>query len=516
VSEARAREVLGLATGEGTEQALAAFSSKAGALKCEITACVAEDKLDALEQWKALTSALEELVAPEAPNGGVQSRGASAGEPSYHAGDDSDIDAHAAEVTPTVVAASPEPLGDPTAETKNATEGLRAQDADVSDPESGAHPKPETKNATEGLQAQDAEAAPALESSAELPRRSLTWPAVPSTEEARQTLTAWAENKRLVSNETFVGDLEIADASIARIRVTRLVETRSVQRLAIPGGNPPNIPGVFASSLDVVDVGPATNFDECRWDFLQQGSVVTSKCNTCTAGRVTCRACAGRGIHACPTTQRCPSCGGSGTTYVGPLSQGGSSSGQRQPCRTCAGRGQIPCRKCNGRGQKMCILCLGQGSHQCSNCKGTGVLTSFVQGTILRKQACEDLRWSDDPPSIGKLNDDRWPPFQRYVADTVPDGLPAGASSLLAAALKQSVAGELLRRVDISVLPITRATHGRDADRARDAYIVGPEKAVQAKGVRRVPVSKRLAIMAAILVVVLVTVVVLALVISSR
>ena len=372
----------------------------------------------------------------------------------------------------------------------------------------------ELRDATEGRPAQDAAADAALQS--DVPLRALTWPAVPSAQEARQTLTAWAETKRLVANDTFVGDLEIADASIARILITRLVETRIVQRLDIAGDSPPYISNLFVGSLNGVDVGAPTDFAERQWDLLEQGSVVTRQCTTCVAGRVTCLACAGRGTHACPPTQQCWTCGGQGSIDVSPSNRGSSPARHRQPCRGCAGGGQIPCTQCHGSGQQMCNSCRGQGSHECNSCQGTGVRTSFVQGTILRKQAREDLRWPNDPPSISKLKDDRWPPFQRYAADGIPDGLPADASSMLVTALRQSVPGELLRRVDISVLPITRVIHGRDANRSRDAYIVGHEKAVQAKGVRRVPVSRRLAIVAASLAGVLVTVLILALVLSSH
>jgi hypothetical protein len=496
MSRASERDVLGVTLVAGIDEALAAFSSQAEGLAREITSCLAEDRLDALERWGALTRALEEFAT--ARSLASDGRG---GEPaSVHA------------EPPTTAVPDEDNAQRLQQECASATTNQRGA-ATWTRPGAWRDSKP--AEVRDVVPTGDFQLESGSDGDSELAQETLAWPTTLSPEAARDALTTWAKRKRFVADDTFAGDLEIIDASIARIQVTRLIETRTVQSTTVPGG-PPAISNWFGSSLEVVDVGAPTDFDERRWDFGQQGSVNTQRCTTCVGGRVTCRACAGRGIHPCPPTQRCHSCGGRGTTYASPLAPNAGSAGQRQPCRTCAGRGQVPCRKCRGSGQKMCMWCLGQGSHKCQNCEGTGAVTSFVEGTIVRKQAREELRTPEDPAGIGTLKDNRWPPFQRYIAHSVPDGLPAHASSQLAATLAKSVQGEVLRRVDISVLPITRIMYRRGADSSRDAYIIGPEKTVVVRGVRRVPVNKRLAIIAAIVTLVAATVLALALVLFAH
>ena len=118
------------------------------------------------------------------------------------------------------------------------------------------------------------------------------------------------------------------------------------------------------------------------------------------ASEVACNNCSGRGQAACPTTERCGSCSGSGQRDRndecrqcdgrGKVRQAGFMNFDDHHCMACSGRGKIrtrgPCDRCAGRGQRTCSKCGGSGSVTCRRCEGSGRL---VQGDVItRKFSC--------------------------------------------------------------------------------------------------------------------------------
>ncbi len=295
------------------------------------------------------------------------------------------------------------------------------------------------------------------------------WPAPPDEAEAREALRQWARSKRLVPNELFDGPLVIEQASAAKLAVTRLIEHRSEGHVTVPSnaGRPTS---TYSLSIEGVELPPPVGFEPTSWQFILEGSEQASDCPSCQSGQVRCGWCQGAGRTPCSPTQNCSSCFGKGQTYNG------------ERCSSCAGRGTVQCTKCGGSGWKMCLPCLGQGYTKCGKCEGTGVLVSYVLGSIERAPETDEVLLP--PPQEVKPKDDEWESFGPFQGVVAPDGLPEEAREQVAAKLEQKPEGELLRKLDVKVLPVFRVSHEWE-EATRNAFLIGKSQRVEAPGARR-------------------------------
>jgi hypothetical protein len=323
------------------------------------------------------------------------------------------------------------------------------------------------------------------------------WPALPKAEEARSLLQAWAAAKRFVDANAFDADLELSDATICRSTVVRLVETRREEYTTVPGDRVP-VSGSYRGSISLVEVPPPTGFQAERWELAMDGSVSTYRCPSgCVDGQQRCTWCGGRGVNPCPPTKSCPRCSGSGTqsNYSG---QGQPTKG---PCSNCAGRGQVPCSSCGGAGQKTCLPCMGQGSSTCKTCGGTSAVTEFQKGVIDRRPV--EATIETDPPADVKVpKHGIWKKYGPFPGTAPPAGLPAAVQTQLAAEVTKRPDGELLRKVDVEVFPIVAIAYQRD-DEMKAAYLLGQERNVQARGIRKVRLDRRVLVGLSVLIVLL-------------
>ena len=60
-------------------------------------------------------------------------------------------------------------------------------------------------------------------------------PALPTEAQARAVLSGWARRTRFVPDTLFDGPLALADASVVRMQVARLIETRTEEPAKVPG-----------------------------------------------------------------------------------------------------------------------------------------------------------------------------------------------------------------------------------------------------------------------------------------
>ncbi len=205
------------------------------------------------------------------------------------------------------------------------------------------------------------------------------------------------------------------------------------------------------------------------------------------SGRVECRECQGG-------WKRCVACLGRGTKTKSETVNGRVIQRQER-CGYCAGDGQVACRKCQG------------GWVRCPTCQGAGSVIWFQVGSIRHVPVVETIGGRLPSPVRPKdVNASDWQHVLTVPGDGVPTGLPDEISAHLSAELAKRPPNELLRKLEVQILPITEVRFVASPDTGV-AQIIHPSRAVRAEGMqsqRRVATAWVTGIVVAIAVVILI------------
>lgn len=277
----------------------------------------------------------------------------------------------------------------------------------------------------------------------------------------------WAKNARLVSDDVFDGTLELRRVVFSHARLTRVIEQRHEEWVAIPGGHTPPLP--IYDSLDRLDLDSPQDIEPREWRFLRRGSAATATCDACSRGIVRCTICGGRGGSPCPPFEICNRC------YGTRLESG--------RCERCVGRGIEPCSSCGATGWIACQTCSGTGDLACDICEATGLCTRFIRGMVTREPQADVLA-DEMPPAVQRA--------QRRadwtVAPTTEDDELPPCSDEMHARLRTVLVlkpGEVGHQLHLWNLPVCIATFDRDHDaRHGTALVVGDSLRVYAPDAR--------------------------------
>ena len=299
-------------------------------------------------------------------------------------------------------------------------------------------------------------------------------PAPPTEAQARAALAGWAHRQRLVPDALFDGRLEPSDASVVRLEVDRLLETRTETAATVPRalGQLPTYENLLTHRLD------GDEWQERDWHGARRGSVMERDCPACVGrGRLTCATCQGQGSIRCQRKVACPRCRGTGWVDI--------DRGPPVTCAACRGSKLQWCPRCGGIGQRACTntSCTG-GSVLCAACGHSGRLTSYQAGRIRRWVEHRTVEAGAGLVALEAA--DRAESRLLLVADQAPDlsALPAHLLAELSTELGRKPPEELRRRVRVWVLPVARVRY-LDGGSRRTAYLIGPERRVHAPEARR-------------------------------
>jgi hypothetical protein len=298
------------------------------------------------------------------------------------------------------------------------------------------------------------------------PAAAPAWTSAPSPDEARSRLAAWARRRRTVPDDLFDGPLEVRDASVTTLLVTRLLERREERPVVVT--TPPVTLAVYQAPLERVEVG-YQGWGAHRWEGLRDGSLRPVQCAACAAtGQVVCTFCNGRGSLVCWPRQVCRWCGGSGRGRR--LLRGSFTPN----CARCAGSGQQVCVRCRGSGWRPCQLCAG-GWVRCPVCAGSGMQVEYLHGQVRFWPELAEITFGDPRPlGRGARSHQR-----RRGQATRPGELP-GLPPEIAGRADQELArwpqGQVRVKVEVLVLPAAEVTWD-DAGQARTAWLLGEELA---------------------------------------
>jgi hypothetical protein len=300
------------------------------------------------------------------------------------------------------------------------------------------------------------------------------WPAAPTLVEVRDRLTAYARSRRLVADDHFGGPLEVRDASVARLTVTRLTQRIAEQRMWTPVEHPglPEYGDDLAAS-----VGPASGWERTSWTGVRSGSIRPRSCTSCGGdGRARCQQCQGTAFERCEPLEPCALCHGTGRRYARRTAL------IRSVCDVCNGRGGVPCSFCAGMGRRPCTGCT-DGSVGCQRCRGYGQLTEYVEGTVERTPETEVVLVGDGG-QLGRGAGDGFRPLLTLTRWRPLPGLPEAVAAAVRAALEERRPGQLRQRVELAVLPAFEVAYTTAAGARRTAWLVGDAHEVRAPGVR--------------------------------
>jgi hypothetical protein len=299
------------------------------------------------------------------------------------------------------------------------------------------------------------------------------WPSPPPLIEVRDRLTAFARSRRLLADDHFGGQLELADVSIARLTVTRVVQQVGERRMWT-AAEQPSLPE-YAD--DPAAAAGAATWEPTTWLGVKAGSIRPRSCTTCGGdGRARCPQCQGTMFERCEPLEPCAVCHGTGRRYARRTAL------IRTVCDVCNGRGGVPCSFCAGMGRRPCTGCT-DGNVGCQRCRGYGQVTEYVEGTVERTVETGVTLVGDRDGLAEQLGDHfrtlatltRWRP--------VP-GLPEQVAAAVRAALEDKRPGQVRLRVDIEVLPVTEVGYATVGGASRTAWLVGEEREVRAPGAR--------------------------------
>jgi hypothetical protein len=304
------------------------------------------------------------------------------------------------------------------------------------------------------------------------PEPDLPWPAPPGEQDARAALAAWARRTPLVPGGLFDGMLEVDDASVARLTVTRVVQRVSETRMWTAGA-PPELPE-YDGDDPAAAAGAHRGWEDQHWEGIRAGSVNKRSCSTCGGdGRLRCGLCAGSMFERCPPFETCRICRGSGRTRRrGTL--------RRFPCDVCNARGVVPCPACGGMGRRPCSGCT-DGNVGCQRCRGYGRVTEYLLAAVDRTVHSETVPVGEEGPFRDR------PTGYRRVATLARyrrlEGIPEPADEALRAVLATGTDGQLRQKVEVEALSAARVRYRRGST-ARTAWVLGEQREVLAPRVR--------------------------------
>lgn len=293
------------------------------------------------------------------------------------------------------------------------------------------------------------------------------WTSAPTTDEARERLSAWARARRSVPDDLFGEPLRVRDVSVTMLRVTRLLEARAEHEVVTTV--PPLSLPLYDRPIEQVDAG-YHGWGAHRWEGLRDGSLQPVGCLACAgSGQLACVVCRGEGRLVCWPRQICRWCGGSGRAR---RAFGGR--GRAAPlCTRCLGGGQQACFRCRGSGWRPCLVCAG-GHVRCHTCTGSGLQVRSTRGEIRWWPSVEEIEYGDPRP-LG-------PGARRRARSrgvtTEPGGLPGLPEEVgrrLDAELRRAPAGQVRAKAEVMVLLAAEVTW-RDGDAERRAYLLGEDR----------------------------------------
>lgn len=298
---------------------------------------------------------------------------------------------------------------------------------------------------------------------------SIPMPAPLGDTDVHAAVDCYAESSRLVSRDAFPEPWTLHHEPAIEFRISRLIESRAVTTKEVRGGRAPRLTGV-AKTLDPALPQPKV-MEAARYIFLVDGSVGTRRCRQCNYGQARCRTCRGAGQTDCPTRVTCTRCAGTRQVV-------GHDANETAPCDNCSGRGEETCARCDGSGRKTCETCHGRRTVPCKECDATGELTTYDELSVTRSPEVATFVHGAVPKRV-KAHD--WHHHSR-AGYSPPPGLP-GAAAAGITPLLQRQDGEILRTLDVAVLPLTRLQYGAGEPR-QEASIVGRQSRVLAPGVK--------------------------------
>ena len=306
----------------------------------------------------------------------------------------------------------------------------------------------------------------------------VAWPELPPLLEVRDRLTAFARSRILVADDHFGGQLELVDASVARLTVTRLTQRISERRMWTPVEQP-SLPE-YGDDL-AASVGPATTWAPSTWVGVRTGSVRPRSCTACGGdGRMRCQQCQGTMFERCEPLEPCALCHGTGKRYPRRTAL------IRTVCDVCNGRGGVPCSFCAGLGRRGCTVCT-DGHVGCHRCRGYGQLTEYLEGTVERVAETEVFLVGDTGGLGRRELEESSHHFRKLATLTrwraVP-GLPEPVAAAVRAALEDKRPGQLRQKVDIAVLPAARVSYAATGGARRSAWLLGDQREVRAPATR--------------------------------
>src|SRR5262245_7363766 len=282
------------------------------------------------------------------------------------------------------------------------------------------------------------------------PEPDAPWPPVPGEHQARLALASWARRALLVPDALFDGDLEVQDASVARLTVTRVLQQVTETRMWT-AGMPPALPEYEDDAAAAA--GTHRGFEAHRWEGIRAGSVNKRSCSTCGGdGRLRCSVCSGSMFERCPPFEACRICRGSGRQHR-------RSTLRRAPCDVCNARGVVPCPACGGMGRRLCSACT-DGNTGCQRCRGYGRVTEYVLAVVERTVTSEVVPVGDEAP----FRDGAEPGYRRLATLTgyrPLEGMPAPVDAALREVLGAAVPGQLRQKVEVEALLALRVGYRR-------------------------------------------------------
>jgi hypothetical protein len=293
------------------------------------------------------------------------------------------------------------------------------------------------------------------------------WPVHPPGEVIRARLASWARRRTLVPDDLFNGELELSDASAARLVVTRIVEEVTETRMWTPAER---LTLKEFSGEPAKAAGEHRGWEETRWEGVREGSVRPRTCTGCGGdGRLPCPRCTGSMFEQCQPFEPCRICQGTGRR---PRARGEPA---RPVCEVCNGRGMVPCPSCGGMGRRPCGGC-GDGHVGCKRCRGYGRLTEYMHAVVERRSDAEQVEIGGAARLDGVADHYRHlATLTRYRA--IP-GMPDDVGEALRVVFEERQPGQIRQRVEVSVLPAVHIGF-RDRGLRRSAWLVGDDGEVR-------------------------------------
>jgi hypothetical protein len=305
------------------------------------------------------------------------------------------------------------------------------------------------------------------------------WPVPPPDHEVRERLRAWARGRRTVPDDRFDGRIEVHDASVARLVVTRMVQTVTETRMWTPAERPP-LPEYSGDPAKAA--GEHHGWGAGRWIGVRAGSIRPRSCSGCGGdGRIACQHCSGTMFQRCEPFEQCQVCSGTGRRYLRRTSL------IRTVCEMCNGRGGVPCSFCGGMGRRPCASCT-DGHARCQRCRGYGRVTEYMQAVVERIPRSEqhDIGEAD---RLAARNADGFTRLATLTRWRTIRGLPEPVEAAVRHALDAREPGQIHQKVELDVLQALRVDYwpaGTHATR-RTVWLVGDEVRPSAGNWLRLP-----------------------------